>query len=279
MKKNQTYGGLLTYGIPGFRLPRDITKNLTNRIKDLGIEIKTNMELGKEITIKNLKKQYQAIFIGIGASISSIYSLTDKQCSNIYISDYILRKYNEKKSIENLGNVIIIGGGNVATDSARAALRMGAKSSTIIYRRNKEKMPARNDELEAAIKDGVNIIYNTKVIEADVKQNILKRIKCIKTITTDNEINDVDNSEFYINADSVIFAIGLKPDKELLENEGVKLNENGLINIDEHFMTNIEGVFSGGDSTQNKATVCMAIRDGKNTAEEINTYIKNRKNI
>lgn len=271
-EKESRIGGLLSYGIPGFRLPRNITNNITEKIIKLGIKIITDTEFGKDITLEMLKKEYKAIFIGIGAEIPSTYSLTKEECKDIYMSNYILKKYNAKKTVQNLGDVVVIGGGNVATDSARAALRMEAKSSTIVYRRNKEKMPAREDELQAAIKDGVKVIYNAKVLEATIQNSKLKKIKCIKTETIDDNITDIENSEFYINANSVIFAIGLRPDKSLIQKEGIKLNEKGLIIIDEEGMTNIKGVFSGGDVTQNKATVCMAIRDGKNVAEKIEKY-------
>ena len=275
-EKEQEIGGLLTYGIPGFRLPRNITENLTNRIKNLGIEIKTGIEFGKNINIEELKVQgYKAIFIGIGADISSTYKLTNKECKNIYKSNYILKEYNAKRIVENLGDVIVIGGGNVATDSARAAIRMGAKSSTIVYRRDASKMPARQIELEEAIADGVKIIYNTKVLEADIDDNgNIEKIKCIKTDSSTEKVIDIENSQFYINADTVIFAIGLKPDKNLIEEQELKLDENGLIKIDENCMTNIEGVFSGGDASQSKATVCMAIKAGKNAAEGIAKYLK-----
>lgn len=166
-------------------------------------------------------------------------------------------------------------GGNVAVDSARSAIRMGAKSATIVYRRDNNKMPARQLELEEAILDGVKIIYNTKVIGADVENDNIKRVKCIKTDTTTEKVIDIANSEFYLNADSIIFAIGLKPDKELILKEGLELDKKGLIKVNENNMTNIEGVFAGGDVCQNKATVCQAIESGKKSAEGIDKYIKN----
>ena len=273
-EKEKEIGGLLTYGIPGFRLPRNITENLTKRVKDMGIIIKTENEFGKDIGIKELKEQgYKAIFIGIGADIPSTYSLSDDKCENIYKSNYILKEYNAKRIVENLGEVIVIGGGNVATDSARAAIRMGAKSSTIVYRRDKDKMPARQIELDEAIEDGVNIIYNTKVMSADIEKGKIIKVNCIKTDSTTDKVIDIKNSEFIINADSVIFAIGLKPDKKLIENQGLEVNENGLIKIDDNYMTNIEAVFAGGDVSQNKATVCMAISAGRNAAENIDKYL------
>ena len=150
---------------------------------------------------------------------------------------------------------------------------MGAKSSTIVYRRDENKMPARKVELDEAINDGVQVIYNTRVINADIDSGKIKSVNCIKTDSTTEKVIDVENSEFSLKADSIIFAIGLKPDKKLIEEEGIVLEENGLIKIDENYMTNIEGVFAGGDVSQNKATVCKAIEAGKNAAEAIDKYI------
>jgi len=266
-EKEKQIGGLLTYGIPGFRLPRNITENLTNRLKNLNIEIKTEIEFGKDITLEMLKKEYKTVFIGIGADIPSTYNLSNENCDNIYKSNYILKEYNAKRIVENLGDVIIIGGGNVATDSARAAIRMGAKSSTIVYRRDSSKMPARQIELDEAIEEGVKIIYNTRVIDADIENSKIKNINCIKTDSSTDKVVDIENSEFTINADSVIFAIGLKPDKSLIEKQGLELDSSGLIRINENCMTNIEGVFAGGDATQSKATVCKAIENGKKAAD------------
>ena len=277
-EKEPEIGGLLSYGIPGFRLPRNITKNLTRRVKELGIEVKPNCEFGKDVTINSIKELgYDAIFIAIGREIPSSYKLCDEECDKIYKASYILKEYNAKRIVENLGDVVIIGGGNVATDSARAAIRMGAKSSTIVYRRDRQSMPARDDELEAAFKDGVEIIYNTKVNESEVKNNKISKVKCTKTELKDGKLLDIVNSEHYIKANSVIFAIGQKPDKKLLDIEGIALDDKGFIKTDEEYKTNIEGVFAGGDVAQEKATVCIAITIGKKVANEIDKYIKNIK--
>lgn len=230
------------------------------------IDIKTKIEFGKDITLKELKKEYKAIFLGLGADIATTYNLGNESCKNIYKSNYILKEYNAKNIVENLGDVIVIGGGNVATDSARAAIRMGAKSSTIVYRRDNSKMPARQIELDEAISDGVEVIYNTRVIDANFENGHLYSVNCIKTDSMNENVTDIKNSEFSIKADTVIFAIGLKPDKELILREGLELNDTGLIKIDENNMTNIEGVFAGGDVSQSKATVCKAIASGKNAA-------------
>ena len=250
---------------------------MTNRLKSLNIEIKTEIEFGKDITLESLKKEYKAIFIGIGADIPSTYNLSNEKCDKIYKSNYILKEYNAKRIVENLGHVIVIGGGNVATDSARAAIRMGAKSSTIVYRRDNSKMPARKIELDEAIEDGVQIIYNTRVVNADIENGRIKAINCIKTDSTTDKVVDIDNSEFTIKADSVIFAIGLKPDKSLIEKQGLELDCAGLIKINENCMTNIDGVFAGGDVSQSKATVCKAIENGRKSAEEIDKYVKEKR--
>ena len=140
---------------------------------------------------------------------------------------------------------------------------MGAKSSTIVYRRDNSKMPARQIELSEAIEDGVQIIYNTRVIDTEIENGQIKNVNCIKTDSSTDKVVDIENSQFNIKADSIIFAIGLKPDKSLIENEGLELDEKGLIKIDENCMTNIEGVFAGGDVSQSKATVCKAIENGR----------------
>lgn len=274
-EKENNIGGLLTYGIPGFRLPRNATNTLKDVLDSLKITIKTNLKFGEDITIDKLKENgFKSILIAIGAGISSQYRLTNEENSNIYKADHILKEYNAKKTVKNLGDVVVIGGGNVATDSARAAIRMGAKSATILYRRNNEKMPAREIELEEAIKDGVKIIYNTKVKEAIIENKKIKQVKCVKTIENYNGLQEIENSEFYKEANSIIFAIGLKPNKEILQKEGIIL-ENDFIKIDENNKTNLEGVFASGDVMQSKATVCMAILEGKKAAKAIKNYCIN----
>ena len=243
-EKENSIGGLLTYGIPGFRLPRNITNILEKNLKKLNINIITNIEFGKDININSLKKDgYKAIFIGIGNENSLKYSLNNEECDKIYTADYILREYNAKRILKGLGNVIVIGGGNVATDSARAAIRMGAKSVTIVYRRNKQKMPARAIELEEAIKDGVKIIYNTKVLNAEINNKKIQNIECIKTEEIVGNLTEIKDSNFNMNADTIIFAIGLIPNKKILEQEGLEL-DGKLIKTDENNKTNIDGVFA-----------------------------------
>ena len=268
-EKQPKVGGILWYGIPDFRLPRDIVERVIEKVKKLGAKINTNTEFGKDIKLEELRKQYDYVFIGIGCSKSTTYSLSDKKADNIYKSDEFLEAYNEGKYIKKLGHVVVIGGGNVAMDTARVAVRMGAESVKILYRRDKEHMPAREIELEDALKDNVEFIPLTRVISANIENKKIQSVNCIKTEIVEGKAVDIDNSNFLVEANTVVFAIGLKPEKSILEKEKLKLNEWGMIEVDEKYQTNLEGVFAGGDVVQSKSTVCRALADGKKVALEI----------
>jgi len=268
-EKEEKSGGILEYGIPDFRLSKNVVENLISRVKALGIKIETGVEFRKDITIESLRKQgFNNIFLGIGAQKQSTYKLTDQETKDIYKSDDFLNKYNKGKNIENLGITVVIGGGNVALDSARTAIRMGAKKVYILYRRNEELMPARKIELEEAIEDGVNVVFQTKVIGAKVENGRINEIECIKTKIENNKAVDIENSNYTMQANTVIFAIGAKADEKQLENLGIK-TEYGLVCVDENYMTNIEGVYAGGDLVESKSSVCRAIATGKKAAQAI----------
>lgn len=266
-EKDEEFGGILRYGIPDFRLDKDKIDNIISLLKENGVEFKSNQRLGKDITIKGLKEKYDAIFIGIGAENPSLYSLGDFE--QIYDSDTFLRAYNNNEFIKDLGKTVIIGGGNVAMDSARAAVRMGATEVSILYRRDKEHMPAREVELEDAINEGVKDVFLTRVIKGIGKNRKLEKLECIKTEIIDSKAIDIVNSEFEYEADSVVFAIGLKPNRELLEKEGIILNDWGLIKVNENGETNIENVFAGGDVMESKSTVCRALGSARKAAFSI----------
>ena len=272
-EKESKPGGLLEYGIPDFRLPREKIKKVIKDLKDIGLKIELNREFGKDFTIEDLKKQkFNYIFLAMGAAVSNTYKLTDEKCSTVYKAGEFLKVYNTGGTIKNLGDVIVIGGGNVAFDSARAAIRMGAKTVTIAYRRNEELMPARKDELEDAIKEGIKMLYLSRVISAEVEDGKLTKVNCIKTEIRDNKVLDIEGSEFKLKVDTIVFAIGLSPDKKMLESNGITV-EGNLVKTDENYQTNIENIFAGGDLVETKSTVCRAIATGKKVAKEI---IKNR---
>lgn len=266
-EKDEDFGGILRYGIPDFRLSKDIIKKIIDKLKKMEIIFKNNTCLGKDITIEDLKNEFDAIFLGIGAEKSSTYDLGDFE--SIYDSDTFLRAYNNKKYLDNLGDVVVIGGGNVAMDSARAAIRMNAKSVSILYRRDKDHMPARSIELEEAIEDGVKPVFLTRVIKGIGTGKKLEKLECIKTEIIDHKAIDIVNSEFEYKADSVVFAIGLKPNKELLQKQNIELNEYGLIKVDGNCRTSIEKVYAGGDSVESKSTVCRAISSARTAAKAI----------
>ena len=266
-EKEKKLGGILNYGIPDFRLEKEYVNNIIEELKQLGVKFETEKELGKNIHIKELLKKYDIIFLGIGAEMPSQYNLGE--FDKIYDSDYFLKAYNSNNFIKDLGNVVVIGGGNVAMDSARAAVKMGATTSNVLYRRDEEHMPARKIELQEAVEDGVNPEFKTRVIKAEGTNRKIEKVKCIKTEVIDGKAIDMPNTEFDFKADSVVFAIGLKPNKEILEKEGLQYNDNGLISIDENGKTNIDNVYAGGDLAESKSTVCRALGSARKAAKSI----------
>ena len=266
-EKEDECGGILKYGIPDFRLDKDILHNLIEKLKALGIEFETGKELGRNISIKELKQDYDNIFLATGAQKQSTYKLTDDETSSIFKSDEFLKLYNTGKKIENLGVTVVIGGGNVAFDSARTAIKMGTKEVYILYRRNEELMPARKIELEEAI-DGVKMVFQTKVISAKVEEGKVKEIQCIKTKIENEKAVDIEGSNYTMPVNTVIFAIGAKVDESFFEKIGIN-TEYGLVCVYNDYMTNIEGIYAGGDSVESKSSVCKAISTGKKAAQAI----------
>lgn len=272
-EKDELPGGILVYGIPDFRLSKSIVEDLVNKIKGLGANFITSKELGKDISLNELSKKYDAIFVAIGATKSTTYSLSEDEINGVYKSDEFLKAYNEKEFIKNLGKVVVIGGGNVAMDSARVAVKMGAEEVKILYRRDRAHMPAREVELDDAIKDGVKFKELVRVISADTENGKIKNVNCIETEIIDGKAVDKENAKNYKEeANTVVFAIGLKPDKNLLQKQGIELDDWGYIKIDENGKTNLDNVYAGGDNTESKATVCRALAAGKKAA---NGIIKN----
>lgn len=272
-EKEKDLGGILRYGIPSYRLNKEILDDTINNILKTGIEFKTNCEFGKDITLEELKKEYKAIYLGIGAHTPCTYKLSEDNLKNIYDSDDFLKRFYEGDSIENLGDTVVIGGGNVAIDCARTAIKMGAKSVRILYRRARENMPARDIEIKEALEDGVEIDTLTKVIKAFGENENLISLECLKTTVVDGKAVDIENSNFKTNANSLIFAIGLFPEMQLIEKIGLETS-NGLVVTNEDGMTNVEGIFAGGDLINSKSTVCKAIASGKIAANGIKKYLK-----
>ncbi len=266
-EKDEIAGGILIYGIPDFRLSKDIVANIINKVKDLGANFILNTEFGRDIKLEELKNKYDAVFLGIGAPKSSIYSLSENKLNSVYESDVFLRRYSQNDFIKNLGTVVVIGGGNVAMDCARTAVKMGADKVKILYRRDRKHMPARDVELDEAIQDGVEFKELTRVVSANSISGKIESVNCVRTEIIDGKARDVENAKEYKEvANTVVFAIGLKPDKNLISNQGIELDDWGYIKINEDGQTNIKNVYAGGDVVESKATVCRALAAGKRAA-------------
>ena len=274
--KHEKLGGLLRYGIPDFRLPKEIVDKTIEKIVEQGIEVRTNQELTKDFTITELSNKYDAVVLAIGANIHSKAHIENEGSSNVYGANEMLESgnYPDFKGKK----VAVLGGGNVAMDAARTIIRKNAKEVYIIYRRSEEQMPAEKEEIALAKEDGIKFLFLNNIIS--VKK---ERIKCIRTKLVEKEgesrpvpIN-IEGSEYDIPMDIVVLATGSQTDKNALEN--IELDDRGYIKIDENrkaILTNgsKSNIFAAGDVSGDKATVAFAARGGKDAAEEIIKYLK-----
>ncbi len=288
-------GGVLVYGIPEFRLPKDVVKYEVDYLeKMLGVTFMKNTVVGKSIPFDELMKEYDAIFIGSGAGTPKFLGLPGINLKGIYSANEFLTRINLMKAykfpeydtpIKKGKRLAVIGSGNVAMDAARSALRIGYEEVYILYRRTKEFMTAREEEVKHAEEEGVKFVFLVSPTEliGDVDGNLM----VVKLIM--NELKEADEtgrrrpvpipgSEFGLEVDALIFAIGQKPNKLLFEDvPELKISEKGTVVADEHYRTSVKGVFAGGDAVRGEATVVLAMGDGKKAAKEIDKYIKTGK--
>ena len=276
MKSTKNCGGILAYGIPEFRLPRDILEKTINKITSIpGIKVKTNKELGKDFNLQELSNNYDAVFLAIGSNISSKMNIEGEKLEGVYGANELLENkvfpdFKDKK-------VAVIGGGNVAMDAARTIKRLGAKETYIIYRRAEEQMPAEKKEIEEAKEEKIEFLFQNNIVKIIPKDNEKRvgKIECIKTELVQKEEGkrptpvDIEESNYLLDMDYVIMAIGSKTEENILKEQGIELNEKGYIKVDENYKTNIENVYAGGDVIGTKATVAWAARIGRNVAEII----------
>ena len=257
-EKHDYLGGLLIHGIPDFRLPRTVVKNVTTSIINLGIEVKYNQILGKNISLNELLKKYDAIFLGVGANISNKLDIPGENLPNVYGANELLE--NRPKINYKNKTFVIIGGGNTAMDAARTIKRKGA-NVIVIYHKTSTLMPALKHEVKSAKKEGIAFIYSTSVTKIIGKKNVSK-----VEIKTNERISQ-------ISCDYVIRAIGSHPDALPKK---VKIEKNGHnIKIDSDGRTSIDKVFAGGDIAGTKSTVSWASRSGRNAAYAIIKYLQN----
>lgn len=291
-------GGVLVYGIPEFRLPKSIVAQEVDYVRSLGVEIELSCVVGKTLTIDDLKEEgYEAFFIGTGAGLPYFLNIPGENLNGIYSANEFLTRTNLMKAylfpefdtpVKIGRRVAVIGGGNVAMDAARCALRLGAGEVCLVYRRTKKEMPARVEEVERAEEEGVNCIILTNPVRFIGNDNgWVTGIECIQMELGEPDESGrrrpvpIPGSEFVIPIDTVVVAIGQGPNPLLLETiEGLALNKKGYIAADPQTgATSLPGVFAGGDIVTGAATVISAMGAGKRAARSIDLYLKDPHNF
>lgn len=272
-EKHDKLGGLLTHGIPEFRLPREVVEKTIEKILNLGVEAKLNQELGRDFEIEDLAQKYDAVFVAIGANIPAKMNVEGENLNGVYGGNYLL-EYNKHPNYTGK-KVAIIGGGNVAMDSARTIKKLGASEVYVIYRRAEEQMPAEKKEIADAKKEGIEFLFQTNIVKILGTEKV-EKLECIKTELVKKEGENrlspvnIEGSNFSLDMDYVVMATGSKPENNIIEK--FEKNEYGYIKIDENMQTSINKVFAGGDIVGQKATVAWAARSGRDAAEKILKY-------
>ena len=298
-----TPGGVLVYGIPEFRLPKKIVEKEIDNLKELGVEFLTNMIIGKTLTVDELFDMgYEAVFIGSGAGLPNFMNIPGEALNGVYSANEFLTRSNLMKAyadnsetpIMKGGRVAVVGGGNVAMDAARTAQRLGAQKVYIIYRRSMEELPARREEVEHAVEEGVEFMlltnpkeiigYNNPDDKRDAKNGFVTGMRCIKMALGEPDERGrrspvaIEGSEFEISLDTVIMAIGTSPNPLIKSTtDGLDTNRRGGIIVEENTgKTSREGVFAGGDAVTGAATVISAMGAGKCAARAIDEYLSSK---
>ena len=275
-------GGMLYVGIPEYRLPKRVLEEEVEAIKHMGVEIETNTPIGKDLTLDALFAQgYRAVFIAVGAHRSLELGIPGENANGVVHGVSFLREVNLGREVRLGRRVAIIGGGNAAIDAARSALRLGAKKIFILYRRSRVEMPASDEEIEAALVEGVEIQYLVAPSEVLVEDGKVVGIKCVRMelgapdASGRRRPTPIPGSEFDIEADMVIPAIGQAPDLSFLEDSGIALSRRGLIDVDPITLaTSRAGVFAGGDAQTGPGIAIEAVAAGNMAAASIIRYLK-----
>lgn len=286
------FGGVLSYGIPTFRLPREVVRFEVDMLRKMGVRFLKNVMVGKSITIEELKKDFDIIYIGSGAGLPSPMNAPGEDLSGVYSSNEFLTRVNLMEAYKfpvsdtpyYIGNkVVVVGGGNTAMDSARCAMRLKPESVSLLYRRTRAEMPARVEEVENAMEEGIKFEFLTAPVElqGDDKGR-LRRVKCIRMALGEPDASGrrkpvpQQGSEFWLEADSLVVAIGSSPNPVIQQNTpGLSANKWGGIIIDEATArTSLDGIYAGGDVVRGGATVLLAMKDGKAAAKAIDEKLK-----
>jgi glutamate synthase (NADPH/NADH) small chain len=270
-EKYDYLGGLLVHGIPEFRLPKDIVQKTVDKILALGIEVKYNQRLGKNIFIRDLEKKYDAIFLSTGANQSSKMGVEGEELDGVFGGNELL-EYNLHPNYKGK-TVAVIGGGNVAMDCARTIRRLGAKEVKVIYRRAREQMPAEDKEVEDAMAEGIEFLFQNNIVKIIGKDKV-EKVELVKTKLVQKE-NDtrlvpvnIENSNYIIDVDNIIMALGSNVESYVKE-LGLETNKWGNIEINEKYQTSNQKIYAGGDLAGVKSTVAWASYSGREAAKSI----------
>ncbi len=287
-------GGVLIYGIPEFRLPKDIVKAEVNYLKQLGVKIEVNSVVGKLDTVDELLEEFDAVFLGTGAGLPMFLKIPGENLNGVYSANEFLTRSNLMKAynfpeydtpIVKGKNVAVFGAGNVAMDSARTALRFGAENVYIVYRRSREEMPARNEEIHHAEEEGVQLKLLCNPIRFIGDENgWLKQVELIEMELGEPDASGrrrpipIEGSNFILDIDTAIISVGTSPNPLIPDTtEGLDVSKRGTITADEETgKTSKEGVYAGGDAVTGAATVILAMGAGKKAAQAIHDYVMNK---
>ena len=295
-----TAGGVLVYGIPEFRLPKSIVAKEVDGLRDLGVKIETNVVIGKTLTIDELFEMgFEAVFIGSGAGLPGFMGIPGESLKGVYSANEYLTRSNLMKAYKDLpttpvmkgGKVAVVGGGNVAMDAARTALRLGAEKVYIVYRRSLDELPARKEEVEHAMEEGIEFRLLCNPVEIlgfqnpddprDPKNGFVTGMRCVRMELGEPDERgrrrpiEVPDSEFELEIDTVVISIGTSPNPLIKSTtEGLEVNNRGGIVVNEDGLTSRKGLYAGGDAVTGAATVISAMGAGKVAAAAIDAYLK-----
>ena len=289
-----TAGGVLVYGIPEFRLPKEIVRREVEGLKHIGVKIETNSVIGRVLTIDELKNEYgfEAVFLGTGAGLPKFMGIKGEGARGVFSANEYLTRTNLMKAYESdsetpimhARKIAVVGGGNVAMDAARCAKRLGAETVYIVYRRSEAELPARREEVEHAKEEEIifKLLTNPVEILTDADDNVVG-LKCIQMTLGEPDASgrrrpvEVEGSEFVMDVDCVIMALGTSPNPLLKQTTvGLETQRRGEIVADENGKTSLEGVYAGGDAVTGAATVILAMGAGKTAAKAIDEYIRSK---
>ena len=287
-------GGVLVYGIPEFRLPKAIVQKEVEGLEKMGVKVMTDMVIGKVLSIDELMDDmgFEAVFIGSGAGLPMFMGIEGEDLVGVSSANEFLTRINLMKAyrddydtpIRKGKNVAVVGGGNVAMDAARSAMRLGAEHVYIIYRRSEAELPARREEVHHAKEEGIEFVLLTNPVKIHGDENAnVKSIECIKMELGEPDASGrrrpipVEGSNFEIPVDTVIMSLDTSPNPLIrTTTEGLEANKKGCLVADEHMATTREGVYAGGDAVTGAATVILAMGAGKTAAASIDEYIQNK---